>query len=102
MLTLNPSDRSYAAELSAAHSLVRDPASAGMRDVKVTEATGLGQGAFSESAQVVQPKQNVASVGVARGFQDVGALADTSGRAQGDERLVPLARRITPGSPADG
>lgn len=100
MLTLNPSDRSYAAELSAAHSLVRDPASAGMRDVKVTEVTGLGQGAFSESAQVVQPKQNVAYVvwrAAARTW--VLTLADTSGRAQGDDRLVPLARKITPRLP---
>lgn len=62
LLTLAPSIRSYAAEASASHSLVSDPASAGMRDVKVSEVTGLGQGAFSETTQVLQPQQNVAYV----------------------------------------
>ncbi|MBD0842347.1 hypothetical protein [Streptomyces sp. TRM68416] len=100
MLTLNPSDRSYAAELSAAHSLVRDPASAGLRDVRFTEVAGLGQGAFRERAHVLQPKQNVAyAVWRAASRTWVLTLADTSSRAPGDERLVPLARKITPRLP---
>ncbi len=100
MLTFNPSARSYAAELSAAHSLVRDPASAGMRDVKVTEVTGLGQGAFSETTQVVTPKQDVAYVVWRAGSKVwVLTLADTSGGAQGADRLVSLARQITPRLP---
>lgn len=100
MLTLNPSTRSYDAELSAAHSLVRDPASAGMRDVKVTEVTGPGQAAFSETAQVLQPRQNVAYVVWRAGSGTwVLTLADTGGKAQGADRLVPLARRITPRLP---
>ncbi|MFJ7041887.1 hypothetical protein ACIQVC_00550 [Streptomyces sp. NPDC101112] len=102
MLTLNPSDRSYAAELSAAHSLVRDPASAGMRDVKLTEVTGLGQGAFSETTQVLRPQQNVAYVVWHAGSQVwVLTLADAdSGKAQGADRLVALARQIIPRLPA--
>ncbi|SHI17634.1 hypothetical protein [Streptomyces sp. 3214.6] len=101
MLTLNPSARSYDAELSAAHSLVRDPASAGMRDVKVTELTGLGQGAFSETVQVVRPKQNVTYV-VWRAASKtwVLTLADTdSSKAQGTDGLVEVARRVTPQLP---
>jgi hypothetical protein len=99
MLTLNPSARSYDAEVSAAHSLVRDPASAGMRDVKVTEVTGLGQGAFSETAQVLQPKQDVAYVVWRVGSKVwVLTLAETDG-AKGADRLVSLARKITPRLP---
>ncbi|WP_369171269.1 hypothetical protein AB5J49_26700 [Streptomyces sp. R28] len=99
MLTLNPSTRSYAAELSAAHSLVRDPASAGMRDVKVTEVDGLGQGAFSETTQVLRPRQNVAYVVWRAGSRTwVLTLAETAG-AKGADRLVSLARQITPRLP---
>ncbi|AZQ36275.1 hypothetical protein ACIBAG_12695 [Streptomyces sp. NPDC051243] len=99
MLTLNPSARSYDAEVSASHNLVRDPASAGMRDVKVTEVTGLGQGAFSETVQVVQPKQDVAYVVWRAGSKVwVLTLAETAG-AKGADRLVSLARQITPRLP---
>jgi hypothetical protein len=99
MLTLNPSARSYSAELSAAHSLVRDPASAGMRNVKVTEVTGVGQGAFSETVQVLQPPQDVAYVVWHAGSKVwVLTLAETAG-AKGADRLVSLARQITPRLP---
>lgn len=102
MLTLNPSTRSYDAERSAAHRLVRDPASAGMRDVKVTKVDGLGQAAFSETTQVLQPRQSVAYVVWRAGSGTwVLTLADTGDKAQGADRLVELARRITPASPAD-
>lgn len=101
MLTLSPSTRSYDAELAAAHRVVRDPASAGMRDVKVTEVTGLGQAAFSETTQVLQPRQNVAYVVWRAGSKTwVLTLADVgSSKAQGDDRLVEVARRITPRLP---
>ncbi|WP_217213790.1 hypothetical protein [Streptomyces sp. AC550_RSS872] len=99
MLTLNPSARSYSAELSAAHRLVRDPASAGMRNVKVTEVTGLGQGAFSETVQVLHPPQDVAYVVWHAGSKVwVLTLAETAG-AKGADRLVSLARQITPRLP---
>ncbi|MGW1751036.1 hypothetical protein ACWCRD_36560 [Streptomyces sp. NPDC002092] len=99
LLTLNPSDRSYAAELSASHNLVRDPASAGMRDVKVAEVHGLGQGAFRETVQVLQPPQNVAYVVWSAGSRAwVLTLAETDGATDAD-RLVSLARQITPRLP---
>ncbi|MEV6948946.1 hypothetical protein AB0N07_44955 [Streptomyces sp. NPDC051172] len=99
LLTLNPSARSYDAEVSASHNLVRDPASAGMRDVKVTEVTGLGQGAFRETVQVLQPPQNVAYVVWRGGSRTwVLTLAETAGATDAD-RLVSLARQITPRLP---
>ncbi|WBO61574.1 hypothetical protein [Streptomyces camelliae] len=33
-----------------------------MRDAKISEAGGLGQAAFGETVQVLQPAQNVAYV----------------------------------------
>lgn len=99
LLTLNPSARSYEAEVSASHNLVRDPASAGMRDVKVTEVAGLGQGAFRETVQVLQPPQNVAYVVWRAGSRTwVITLADTDGATDAD-RLVSLARQLTPRLP---
>ncbi|GAA3808863.1 hypothetical protein GCM10022403_048690 [Streptomyces coacervatus] len=99
LLTLNPSARSYDAEVSASHSLVRDPASAGMRDVKATEVTGLGQSAFRETVVVLQPRQNVAYVVWRAGSRTwVLTLAETGG-AKGADRLVSLARQITPRLP---
>ncbi|MFF4800311.1 hypothetical protein ACFY1U_18200 [Streptomyces sp. NPDC001351] len=99
LLTLNPSARSYDAEVSASHNLVRDPASAGMRDVKVTEVTGLGQGAFRETVQVLQPPQNVAYVVWRAGSRTwVLTLAETEG-ATDAARLVSLARQLTPRLP---
>ncbi|MCD9876949.1 hypothetical protein [Streptomyces guryensis] len=99
LLTLNPSARSYDAEVSASRNLVRDPASAGMRDVKVTEVTGLGQGAFRETVQVLQPQQNVAYVVWRAGSKVwVLTLADTAG-PKGADHLVSLARQITPRLP---
>ncbi|GAA2504594.1 hypothetical protein [Streptomyces longisporus] len=99
LLTLNPSGRSYDAEVAASHRLVRDPASAGMRDVKVTEVTGLGQGAFRETVQVLQPLQNVAYVVWRAGSRTwVLTLAETAGATDAD-RLVSLGRQITPRLP---
>lgn len=99
LLTLNPSTRSYEAEVAASRNLVRDPASAGMRDVKVTEVTGLGQGAFRETVHVLQPPQSVAYVVWRAGSRAwVLTLADTAGTADAD-RLVSLARQITPRLP---
>ncbi|WP_055535860.1 hypothetical protein [Streptomyces graminilatus] len=97
LLTLNPSARTYATERSASQSLVSDPASAGMRDVKVAEVTGLGQAAFSESAEVLQPKQSVAFVVWNSGSHVwVLTLAQPDGAKDGAGRLVALAKRITP------
>ncbi|MGW3124174.1 hypothetical protein ACWDBW_44920 [Streptomyces sp. NPDC001107] len=99
LLTLNPSARSYDAEVSASHSLVRDPASAGMRDVKATKVTGLGQSAFRETVVVLQPRQNVAYVVWRAGSRTwVLTLAETGG-AKAADRLVSLARQITPRLP---
>ncbi|GHE08894.1 hypothetical protein [Streptomyces alanosinicus] len=104
ILTLNPSARSYAAELSAAHSLVRDPAVAGMSEVKVTEADGLGQAAFRETAQVMKPPQNVAFVVWHAGSRTwVLTLAESgsgSGKALDTDPLMDVARRLTPRLPA--
>ncbi|MEW2116412.1 hypothetical protein AB0945_14705 [Streptomyces sp. NPDC005474] len=97
LLTLAPSTRSYDAERSASRSLVGDPASAGMRDVKVTEVTGLGQAAFSETTEVVQPPQGVDFVVWKAGSHVwVLTLAQPAGAKDGADGLVTLARRITP------
>lgn len=97
LLTLTPSTRSYDTERSAARSLVRDPASAGMRDVKVTGVTGLGQAGFSERAEVLQPRQSVSFVVWSAGSRVwVLTLAQPVGAKDGADRLVPLARQITP------
>jgi hypothetical protein len=99
LLTLNPSARSYDAEVSASHRLVRDPASAGMRDVKVTEVAGLGRGAFRETVVVLQPLQDVAYVVWRAGSRTwVLTLAETGG-AKAADRLVSLARQLTPRLP---
>ncbi|NUP39478.1 MAG: hypothetical protein HOY76_21290 [Streptomyces sp.] len=99
LLTLNPSTRSYDDEVAASHRLVRDPASAGMRDVKVTEVTGLGQGAFRETVQVLRPQQDVAYVVWRAGSRTwVLTLAETRG-AKGADRLASLARQLTPRLP---
>ncbi|MGW2565413.1 hypothetical protein [Streptomyces sp. NPDC001537] len=99
LLTLNPSARSYDAEVSASRSLVRDPASAGMSDVQVTAVTGLGQSAFRETVVVLQPRQNVAYVVWRAGSRTwVLSLAETGG-AKAADRLVPLARQLTPRLP---
>ncbi|MGW2718145.1 hypothetical protein [Streptomyces sp. NPDC001492] len=97
LLTLNPSARSYDAEVSASHRLVRDPASAGMSEVKVTEVDGLGQGGFSESAEVLQPRQSVAYVVWRAGSRTwVLTLATLpAGSKGGADQLVPLARKLT-------
>jgi hypothetical protein len=101
MLTLNPATRSYAAERSAAHSLVLDPEPAGMRGVQITAVDGLGQAAFRETAQVVNPAQNVTFVVWRSGSRTwVLTLAEARGRTTpGADSLVELARRITPGLP---
>lgn len=62
LLTLAPAMRSYDEELALARTLVRDPASSGMRDVRVQEVAGIGQAAFSESGYVLQQQQNLAYV----------------------------------------
>lgn len=97
LLTLSPSTRSYDAERAASRSLVGDPASAGMRDVKVTEVTGLGQAAFSETTEVLQPPQSVDFVVWKAGSRVwVLTLAQPAGAKDGADGLVTLARRITP------
>ncbi|MFF5359223.1 hypothetical protein ACFY4I_07395 [Streptomyces scabiei] len=97
MLTLNPASRSYDAERAASHRLVDDPASAGMRDVKVAEVSGLGQAAFSETVEVLQPRQHVTFLVWRAGSRTwLLTLARFPGAKDGADQLVPLARRITP------
>lgn len=99
LLTLNPGARSYDKERSAAHSLVGDPASAGMSGVRVDEVAGLGQAAFGESGHLVQQKQDIAYV-VWRSNSRVWVLTlAEAGGVKGADRLVPLARRIAPRLP---
>lgn len=62
LLSLTPATRAYAAELSAAHDLRAHPGSAGMRDVRVTTANGLGRQAFRETAYQVESRQHVTFV----------------------------------------
>jgi len=96
MLTLNPSSRSYAAEVSAAHSLAADPASAGMREVKSTRVTGLGEAAFVETTEVLQPPQTVTFVVWHSGSRVwVLTLARPLGPKNDADKLVPVARRLT-------
>ncbi|QNP75209.1 hypothetical protein IAG44_41265 [Streptomyces roseirectus] len=95
LLTLSSSSRSYDAEVTAARGLAGDPASAGMRVVRSAEVTGLGQAAFSETAEVFQPPQRVALV-VWRASSRVWVLTlarPADGRDDA-ERLVRVARRL--------
>ena len=99
LLTLTPGTRPYETELAAAHDLSRDPSSAGMRDVRVTRITGLGQAASSERGDPPQHRRHVTYVVWREGPRArVLTLAEVgdAGKTQGAGRLVPLAKRIRP------
>lgn len=99
LLTLAPAMRPYDEELALARTLVRDPASSGMRDVRVTEVADVGQGAFSENAFVLQQKQNVAYVVWRSGSHAwVLTLAETV-RTGNSDRLGAVAKQINPRLP---
>ncbi|KJK50459.1 hypothetical protein UK23_10750 [Lentzea aerocolonigenes] len=99
LLTLAPATRPYDQELALARTLVRDPASSGMRDVRVTEVAGIGQAAFSENGFVVQQQQNVAYVVWRSGSRSwVLTLSETAHTGNSD-RLGAVAKQIDPRLP---
>lgn len=99
VLSLAPATRSYDEELGIARNLVRDPASSGMRDVRVNEVAGIGQAAFSESGYLVQQRQNVAYVVWRSGSRawvlTLAEVADTNHAG----RLGSVAKQIDPRLP---
>lgn len=99
LLTLAPAMRSYDEELALARTLARDPASSGMRDVRVQEAEGIGQAAFSESGYVLQQQQNLAYVVWRSGARAwVLTLAEVA-HTNNSDRLGSVARQIAPRLP---
>ena len=105
-LALTPASRAYDAELSAAHDLSADPASAGMRDVRVDPVSDLGRHAFRETAYQVQAGQNITFVvwnsGARTWVLTFATTADTSTTPATvpDDKVVRTARSITAKLPA--
>lgn len=99
LLSLNPATLTYAAERTAARSLVEDPASADMRDVQVTEVPGLGRPAFEERGYATRQAQYMAYLVWYEGSRAwVLTLAQTD-TSKGADHLTALARQITPRLP---
>jgi hypothetical protein len=99
VLSLAPVSRPYETELELARGLVRDPASAGMGSARVEPVRGLGQAAFSESVVVLEPRQNVTYVIWRSGSATwVLSLAEVD-QTDFADRLVPVARQISPRLP---
>ena len=100
-LSLTPASRAYAAELSAAHALRADPASAGMRDVRVETVSSLGQRAFRETSYQTQARQRITFVVWNAGYRTWvlthATMADTptTAAAASDDKVVQVARSIT-------
>lgn len=99
LLTLTPAMRSYDEELALARTLVRDPASSGMRDVRVTEVAGIGQGAFSENGFVLQQQQYVAYVVWRSGSRAWVLTLSETVRTADSARLGAVAKQINPRLP---
>jgi hypothetical protein len=99
LLSIAPATRSYDDELALARNLVRDPASSGMRDVRVKEVAGIGQAAFSENGYLLQQRQNIAYVVWRSGSRawvlTLAEVADTNNA----DRLGALAEQISPRLP---
>ncbi|MFD3498738.1 hypothetical protein [Streptomyces sp. NPDC058678] len=99
LLSLSLARRSYDAALAVAHNLAGDPSSAGISDVRVTEVDGLGQAAFRESGHLVREQQDVSHVVWRPGARSWVLSLARIGWAEGADRLVSLAGRITPRLP---
>ena len=91
--------RSYDEELALARTLVRDPASSGMRDVRLTEVAGIGQAAFSESGYVLQQQQNIAYVVWRSGSRAWVLTLAEAARTGNSSRLGSVAKQIDPRLP---
>ncbi|WP_030595647.1 hypothetical protein [Streptomyces fulvoviolaceus] len=105
-LALTPASRAYKAELSAAHALSADPASAGMRDVRVDPVSDLGRQAFRETSYQIQARQHITFVvwnsGTRTWVLTFATTADTSATPAtvSDDKVVQVARSITAKLPA--
>ncbi|MFK0282201.1 hypothetical protein ACIQVL_17265 [Streptomyces sp. NPDC090499] len=105
-VSLTPATRTYAGELSAAHALRTNPASAGMRDVRVETVSGLGRTAFRETAYQTQAGQQLTFVvwdsGARTWVLTFAATADTptTPATASDDKVVRTARSITAKLPA--
>ncbi|WP_406443302.1 DUF3558 domain-containing protein [Streptomyces sp. NBC_01613] len=105
-LALTSASRTYDAELSAAHDLSANPASAGMRDVRVDPVSNLGRQAFRETSYQIQARQHITFVvwhsGAGTWVLTFATTADTSTppTTASDDKLVQVARSITTKLPA--
>lgn len=96
LLSLTPATRPYDQELALARTLAGDPASSGMRDVRVREVAGIGQAAFRESGYLLQQKQNITYVVWRSGSRAwVLTLAEVATTNLAD-RLGAVAKQIDP------
>lgn len=105
-LALTPASRAYKAELSAAHDLTANPASAGMRDVRVDPVSDLGRQAFRETSYQIQAQQHITFVvwnsGTRTWVLTFATTADTSATPAtvSDDKVIQVARSITAKLPA--
>ncbi|MEV0468926.1 hypothetical protein [Streptomyces prunicolor] len=106
-LSLNPTSRAYATELSAAHNLAANPSSAGMRDVQVDTVGDLGRRAFRETASQTQVRQRITFVVWNTGARSwVLTFATTEGTSTAPttvshDTVVQVAHSITAKLPTD-
>lgn len=99
-LALTPASRAYAAELAAAHALSADPASAGMRDVKVDPVSDLGRQAFRETSYQIQAGQHITFVVWDSGAGTWVLTYATTADSVSSDKVVQVARSITAKLPA--
>ncbi|MER5429441.1 hypothetical protein [Streptomyces sp. NPDC002588] len=99
-LALTPASRTYAAELSAAHALSGDPASAGMRDVRVETVSDLGRQAFRETSYQIQAGQHITFVVWDSGAGTWVLTFATTADGVPSDKVVQVARSITAKLPA--
>ena len=95
MLSLTPASRAYAAEVSAAPAPSADPASAGMRDVRVEPVHNLGQRAFRETAHQTQAQQHLTFVVWKSGARTRVLPFSTTATGASEDKVVQVARSIT-------
>jgi hypothetical protein len=88
-----------AAELSAAHNLSANPASTGMSDVQVVPVSDLGQRDFRETAHQAQAPQHITFVVWNAGARTWVLTFATTTDTVPDDKVVQVARSITPKFP---
>ncbi|WP_416979604.1 hypothetical protein [Streptomyces sp. T028] len=106
MLSLGPASRAYDAELSAAHHQMANPASDGMRDVRIDPVSGLGLHAFRKTAHQVKARRHITLVVWNAGARTwvltfaTAANTSTTPATVSEDKVLQVARSITSKLPA--